>query len=389
MTSHPGETDASTGHGPLAGVRVVELAGIGPAPFACMLLAELGADVIKVDRDSGGVLGIPAEVDLLNRGRPSVVLDLKQERGVETVRRLVDSADVFVEAFRPGVAERLGLGPDDLLARQPALVYGRMTGWGQHGPLAQSAGHDIDYIALNGALHAIGRSGRPVVPLNLVGDFGGGAMYLVVGVLAALLEAKSSGRGQVVDAAIVDGSAHLTTMVHGLLNAGAWVDARESNLLDGGAPFYDVFETSDGRHVAVGPLEPQFYAEFEKRLDLPEALPDRNAVESWDALRGRLTTVFASRTQAEWTEVFDGSDACVTPVLSLRDAAEHPHLVARGTFESRPDGVQPAPAPRLSRTPARLTTPPVPAGHDTRNALLAWGIDDVEDLIATGVAVQA
>jgi alpha-methylacyl-CoA racemase len=389
MNSQIGADETSGGHGPLAGVRVVELAGIGPAPFACMLLAELGADVIKVDRMSGGVLGIPAEVDLLNRGRPSVVLDLKQEEGVETVRRLVDKADVFVEGFRPGVAERLGLGPDDLMARRTRLIYGRMTGWGQDGPLAQTAGHDIDYIAVNGALHAIGPSTKPAVPLNLVGDFGGGAMYLVVGVLAALIEARSSGRGQVVDAAIVDGSAHLMTMMHGLLDAGAWADGRAANLIDGGAPFYDVFETADRRHVAVGPLEPQFYADFEKRLDQTEPLPDRNDVDTWDTLRERLTSVFSSRTQSEWVAVFAGSDACVAPVLSMREAAEHPHLVARGTFERRPDGIQPAPAPRFSRTPGRLTTPPVPLGHDTRNALLAWGIDDVDDLITTGVAVQA
>ena len=378
----------TSGHGPLTGIRVVELAGLGPAPFACMLLAELGADVVKVDRVGSNSLGVPAELDLLNRGRPSVVLDLKEQRGVETARRLVDSADVFVEGFRPGVAERLGLGPEDLFARRPALVYGRMTGWGQDGPLAQVAGHDIDYIALSGALHAIGPSERPAVPLNLVGDFGGGAMYLVVGVLAALVEARSSGRGQVVDAAIVDGSAHLMTMVHGLLNAGAWVDARESNLLDGRAPFYDLFETSDGRHMAVGPLEPAFYAELEERLELAEPLPDRNDVDAWPSLRRRLAETFGARTQAEWTTVFEGSDACVAPVLSMRAAADHPHLVARGTFDARPDGVQPAPAPRFSRTPGRLTTPPVPVGHDTRNALQAWGIHDVDDLIAAGVAVQ-
>lgn len=375
--------------GPLTGVRVVELAGLGPAPFAAMTLAELGADVVKIDRASGGSLGIPAEVDLLNRGRPSVVLDLKQSAGVETVCRLVERADVFVEGFRPGVAERLGLGPDILMARRPSLVYARMTGWGQHGPLAEAAGHDINYVALSGALHAIGPAERPSVPLNLVGDFGGGSMYLLVGILAALLEARTSGQGQVVDAAIVDGAAHLTTMVHGLMNAGAWADRRASNLLDGGTPFYDVYETADGRHVAVGPLEPAFYRDFEARLGLDEPLPDRDDVASWTALRDRLAKVFATRSRDEWVDAFAGSDACVAPVLSMREAPTHPHMAAREVFVDRDGVVQPAPAPRFSRTPSSLTTPPVPVGHDTRNALLAWGIDDADDLIESGVAMQA
>ena len=375
--------------GPLAGVRVVELAGLGPAPFACMTLADLGADVVKIDRASGSGLGIPADVDLLNRGRPSVVLDLKQPAGVETVCRLVERADVFVEGFRPGVAERLGLGPDVLLARRPALVYGRMTGWGQDGPLAGTAGHDITYLALAGALHAIGPAEKPAVPLNLVGDFGGGSMYLLVGILAALLEARTSGKGQVVDAAIVDGASHLTTMVHGLMNAGAWADRRASNLLDGGAPFYDVYETSDGRHVAIGPLEPSFYREFAERLGIDEPLPDRDDVGAWDELRDRLSKVFATRTRDEWAEVFADSDGCVAPVLSLREAATHPHLAARQVFEDRDGVVQPGPAPRFSRTPGALTTPPVPVGHDTRNALLAWGIDDADALIEAGVAIPA
>jgi alpha-methylacyl-CoA racemase len=370
-------------------VRVVELAGLGPAPFAAMTLAELGADVVKIDRTSGGGLGIPAEVDLLNRGRPSVVLDLKQSAGVETVCRLVEQADVFVEGFRPGVAERLGLGPDILMARRRSLVYARMTGWGQHGPLAEAAGHDINYVALSGALHAIGPAERPSVPLNLVGDFGGGSMYLLLGILAALLEARSSGQGQVVDAAIVDGAAHLTTMVHGLMNAGAWADRRASNLLDGGTPFYDVYETADGRHVAVGPLEPAFYRDFEARLGLDESLPDRDDVASWGVLRDRLAKVFVTRSRDEWVAAFAGSDACVAPVLSMREAPTHPHMAAREVFVDRDGVVQPAPAPRFSRTPSKLTTPPVPVGHDTRNALLAWGIDDADDLIESGVAMQA
>jgi alpha-methylacyl-CoA racemase len=354
-----------------------------------MTLADLGADVVKIDRASGGGLGIPAEVDLLNRGRPSVVLDLKQPAGVETVCRLVDQADVFVEGFRPGVAERLGLGPDVLLTRRPSLVYGRMTGWGQEGPLADVAGHDITYLAVTGALHAIGAAERPAVPLNLVGDFGGGSMYLVVGILAALLESRTSGKGQVVDAAIVDGASHLTTMVHGLMNAGAWADRRGSNLLDGGAPFYDVYETADGRHVAIGPLEPPFYREFAARLGVGDPLPDRGDVGAWDELRDRLAKIFAKRTRDEWAEVFADGDGCVAPVLSLREAAEHPHLAARQVFVDHGGVVQPAPAPRFSRTPGALTTPPVPVGHDTRNALLAWGIDDADALIQAGVAVDA
>lgn len=384
----PTDVAATSSPGPLAGVRVVELAGIGPLPFACMLLAELGADVIKVDRPSGGGLGIPPELDLLNRGRPSVALDLKTAAGVETVRRLVDRADVFVEGFRPGVVERLGLGPEVLLERRPALVYGRMTGWGQDGPLADTAGHDLTYLAASGVLHAIGPAATPVVPLNLIGDFGGGAMYLVAGVLAALYSAEVTGRGQVVDAAVVDGSAHLSTLIHGLLGAGAWVDARASNLLDGGAPFYGVFATGDGQHVAVGPLEPRFYAEFEARLGVAEPLPDRNDVASWDDLRDRLTAVFVTRSRAEWVAAFEGSDACVAPVLSLREAPDHPQLAARATFETRQGVVQPAPAPRFSQTPGRLTTPPVVVGHDTRAALLSWGIEDVDELIESGVASQ-
>ncbi|MGH3498719.1 MAG: CaiB/BaiF CoA transferase family protein [Nocardioidaceae bacterium] len=359
-------------HGPLAGVRVVELAGIGPAPFAGMLLADLGADVIRVDRPGGGLPSGPPELDLLRRGRPSVEVDLKTPAGVDAVLELVDRADAFIEGFRPGVAERLGLGPVPCLARNRRLVYGRMTGWGQDGPLASSAGHDIDYIAVTGALHAIGRAGGPPqVPVNLVGDFGGGAMYLVVGVLAALIEARDSGEGQVVDAAIVDGAAHLSTMVLGMLAAGGWREARGTNLLDTGAPFYDVYETADGRHVAVGALEPQFWAVLVQRAGLAD-LPDRGDPAQWPALRDLLATAFAARTQAEWTDLFDGSDACVAPVLSYAEAAQHPHLAARGTYVEHAGVVQPAPAPRFSRTWAALSTPPPPAPMDVRDALTAW-----------------
>ena len=371
--------------GPLEGVKVVELAGIGPAPFACMMLAELGADVLRIDRPGGSLSLTPPEFDLLNRGRRSAVLDLKQPAAIDVVRRLAAQADVLVEGFRPGVAERLGVGPEDCHAINRRLVYGRMTGWGQDGPLAQAAGHDIDYLALSGALHLIGRAGGPPqVPANLLGDFAGGSLYLVIGVLAALYEAQHSGQGQVVDAAIVDGSAHLTTMMLGALAAGAWRQERGTNLLDTGAPFYDVYETADGKHVAVGALEPQFYAELIEKLGVQ--VPDRNDPAQWPELRKVLTEAFRQRTQAEWADLFEGSDACVTPVLPL--AARHPHLAARGTFVDH-DGIrQAAPAPRFGRTPTSLGQPPARPGEHTREALADWGITDIDDLIATGTAVQ-
>ncbi|NIK60038.1 CaiB/BaiF CoA transferase family protein [Kribbella shirazensis] len=371
--------------GPLEGVKVVELAGIGPAPFACMMLAELGAEVLRIDRPGGNLSLGPPELDLLNRGRRSVALDLKQPAAVDVVRRLVAQADVLVEGFRPGVAERLGLGPEDCHAVNPRLVYGRMTGWGQDGPLAQSAGHDIDYLALSGALHLIGRAGGPPqVPANLLGDFAGGSLYLVIGVLAALHDAQRSGQGQVVDAAIVDGSAHLTTMLLGALAAGSWRQHRGTNLLDTGAPFYDVYETADGKHVAVGALEPQFYAELIDKLGLDA--PDRNDPAQWPELRKVLTETFRQRTQAEWTGVFDGSDACVAPVLPL--AADHPHLVARGTFVEHHGVRQAAPAPRFGRTPTSLDRPPARPGEHTREALTDWGITEIDTLLESGAAQE-
>jgi alpha-methylacyl-CoA racemase len=375
------------GHmGPLTGVKVVELAGIGPAPFACMLLAELGAEVLRVERPGGGLALGPPDLELVNRGRRNVVLDLKNPAAIDAVLQLVAQADVLVEGFRPGVAERLGLGPEDCQAVNPQLIYGRMTGWGQEGPLASSAGHDIDYLALSGALHAIGRAGGPPqVPVNLLGDFAGGSLYLVVGVLAALVEARASGRGQVVDAAIVDGAAHLTTILLGALAAGSWTQERGTNLLDTGAPFYDVYETSDGEHMAVGALEPKFYEELIRLLGI-EA-PDRYDAANWPELRKVLIEAFARRTQAEWTEVFDHSDACVSPVLPL--GADHAHLVARGTFTEK-DGVrQPAPAPRFSRTPGELGEPPARPGQHTRAALTEWGVTGVDELLDSGAAVQA
>jgi alpha-methylacyl-CoA racemase len=378
------------GTGPLRGVKVVELAGIGPGPHACMILADLGADVIRVDRPGGQPLtGGPT--DLLNRGRPSVALDLKHPDATATVLDLVATADVLVEGLRPGTTERLGLGPDECLARNPRLVYGRMTGWGQHGPLATTAGHDLGYIAITGALHAMGQDKtRPHFPGNLVGDFGGGSTYLVIGILAALLEARVSGRGQVVDAAIVDGTAHLNSMATGFLAGGLYREERAANLLDGGAPFYDVYETADGRHLAVGALEPTFYDELVRLLDIADTAPDRNDPANHDALRRVIADAVAARTQAEWVAVFDGSDACVAPVVPLSEAFTHPHLAARGTFVDRDGITQPAPAPRFSRTAATLTSPPPDrAGQDTRDALTAWGIADVDGLLGSGAAVQA
>jgi alpha-methylacyl-CoA racemase len=363
--------------GPLYGVRVLELAGIGPAPFAAMLLADLGADVVRIDRPGRSELSIvdPSR-DLLNRGKRSVIVDLKHPEGAEVVLGLAERASILIEGWRPGVAERLGIGPEQALARNPALVYGRMTGWGQHGPLAHTAGHDIGYIAVAGALHPIGAAqGPPQIPLNLVGDFGGGALYLVVGCLAALHTAGTTGRGQVVDAAIVDGTAHLTTMVSAMMGAGVWRPERGVNLLDGGAPFYDVYATADGGHMAVGALEPRFYAELLKLLGLDDAdLPAQHDVEGWPRMRTRFAEVFATRTRAEWTAHFEGTDACVAPVLSLAEAPDHPHLAARDTFLEAFGVRQPAVAPRLSRTPGAVGGPPPRPGEHTEAVLADWGL---------------
>jgi alpha-methylacyl-CoA racemase len=377
--------------GPLTGLRVIELAGIGPAPFCAMLLADLGADVVRVDRKSGSSLSGDPSFDLLNRGKRSIEIDLKHELGAALVLQLVERADILLEGYRPGVTERLGVGPQACLARNPRLVYGRMTGWGQTGPLARTAGHDIDYLGVSGVLHMIGRAdGPPQVPVNLLGDFGGGSLYLAVGVLAALREVERSGRGQVVDAAVVDGAAHLSTMLHGLLAAGAWQDRRGVNLLDTGAPFYDVYRTADDEYVAVGPLEGRFFATFIQLLgmaDDPEnPLPSQADVTNWPLLRERFTAAFATRSRAEWLTVFEGSDACVAPVLSLRDAPKHPHLAERKTFVEHHGVVQPAPAPRFSGTPAELGSPPAVPGAHSREILTDWGIDHPDDVLATGAA---
>ena len=377
--------------GPLAGIRVVELAGLGPAPYACLLLAELGADVVRVDRPGGGTQLVPPERDALNRSRPSVAVDLKSPAGRDVVLRLAEAADVLVEGLRPGVTERLGVGPDECLARNPRLVYARMTGWGQDGPLADRAGHDINYLGLTGALHAIGTAETPVVPLNIGADFGGGALFLVVGVLAALLERGSSGRGQVVDAAMVDGASSLVTMVYGLLGAGAWQDRRAANLLDGAAPFYGTYACADGRHVAVGAIEPQFHAQLLAGLGIDAGEHGGQLdVARWPEQRERIAAVFAGRTRDEWTDAFAGTDACVTPVLGLTEAPSHPHLAARVTFADRGGHPEPAPAPRFSRTPGAVRGEPRTPGQDTRAALAAWGFgeDELAGLLEIGAVVQ-
>ncbi len=375
--------------GPLSGVRVVEIASLAPAPFGCMILADLGAEVLRVDRaERCGPQAQPPR-DPLARGRHSVGLNLKDPAAIDVLLRLLDDADVLVEGFRPGVAERLGFGPELCTQRNPRLVYARMTGWGQDGPLAPTAGHDIDYIAISGALGTIGRAGeRPVPPVNLVGDFGGGGMLLAVGILAALVDRASSGRGQIVDAAMVDGSALLTSFIYGLRAAGGWQDEHGTNLLDGGAPFYDTYATSDGQYMAVGALEPQFYAALLRGLGLDAAdLPAQLDRSGWPVLRQRFADVFASRTRTEWEEVFAGTDACVAPVLGMAEAARHPQAAARHAFVDVGGVTQPAPAPRFSRYPAPVPAPPPRPGADTDAVLAGLGLDpdEVADLRARGV----
>ncbi|BCJ46438.1 CoA transferase [Actinoplanes ianthinogenes] len=345
--------------GALSGIRVVELAGLAPGPFGCMVLADLGADVVLVDRP-GGTGPLVPQAGPLQRGRRTVTLDLKSQDGRAGLLRLIEKADVLVEGYRPGVAERLGFGPERCAELNPRLVYGRMTGWGQDGPLAAAAGHDIDYLAIAGALEPLGRAGeRPHAPINLLADFAGGGMLLAVGVLAALLERERSGRGQVVDAAMVDGSALLTTFLHGMLHAGQWRGGRGENLLDGGAPFYDTYQTADGGYVAVGALEPQFYAALLKGLGLDDDpdLPAQFDRGAWPELRRIFTERFLTRSRDAWAEVFDGLDACVSPVLSPAEAPGHPHNRARAAFVEVGGQLQPAPAPRFGRTPASVPQP--------------------------------
>ena len=376
--------------GPLTGVRVVEIAGIGPGPFCAMMLADMGAEVLRIDRPGPTDLGLPVEprFSVLTRGRRSVALDLKQPAAIAAVKRLMIRADALIEGFRPGVMERLGLGPDECLAANPRLVYGRMTGWGQEGPMAPAAGHDINYIALAGVLHSIGRRGSaPAPPLNLVGDFGGGGMYLAFGVVCALLEAGRSGRGQVVDAAMVDGAASLAAAVYGLRAKGMWNDERGDNILDSGAPWYDVYETQDGKYVAIGSIEGRFYGELLRLTGLTgEALPPQWEKARWGELRARLTEVFKQKTRDEWCRIMEGSDVCFAPVLSMAEAPAHPHNRARGTFVEVDGVAQPGPAPRFSRTPGAIARPPAAPGQHTEEALRDWGfsVDDLADLRKSG-----
>jgi alpha-methylacyl-CoA racemase len=367
--------------GPLQGLRIIEIAGIGPTQFCGMLLGDLGADVLRLERegadDSG--IAIPAEFNLMNRSRSVMTVDLKSERGQALVLRLAEQADALFEGFRPGVMERLGLGPDECLTRNPKLVYGRMTGWGQDGPLAQSAGHDANYIALSGVLGAIGeRGGDPVYPLILAGDLGGGGLYLAFGMLAALLEASRSGQGQVVDAAIVDGAANLMTLFHGLLAAGLWRDQRGSNMLDGGAPFARPYRTKDGRHVVIQPLENRFFRQLLERMGIDDIDASRQYDPSyWPEIEKRLAETFASRSREEWCEMLEGSDACFAPVLSLTEVSVHPHMAARKTL-LEVDGIeQPGPAPRFSRTAAEIRCPAA-RPLDPADLLQRWGLDEEE-----------
>ena len=376
--------------GPLSGVRIIELAGIGPGPFCAMMLADMGADVIRVDRADrvrGGDPSAPP-ADVLNRGRRSIGVDLKSSEGRETVMRLVDGADGLIEGFRPGVTERLGLGPDDCAARNPALVYGRMTGWGQDGPYADAAGHDINYIALAGALDSFGRAGQaPVPPINLVSDFGGGGMFLAFGMVCAILEAKSSGKGQVVDAAMVDGAATLMAFIHGFRAMGVWNDDRGTNMLDTGSHFYDVYECSDGTYVSIGSIEPQFYAELWETLGLDDAKWDRQMSRNdWPALKEDLAAIFRTRTRDEWCTLMEHTDICFAPVLNVSEAPHHPHNVARGTFVDYEGVTQPRPAPRFSRTDSTIQRPPAHAGQHTDEVLaeLGYATEEISSLREQG-----
>ncbi|WP_308195709.1 CaiB/BaiF CoA-transferase family protein [Dactylosporangium sp. AC04546] len=371
--------------GPLAGVRVVELAGLGPAPYCAMMMADLGADVVRVDRP-----GQPEDPPwpVVGRGRRSVTVDLKHPSGPEALLALVDNADVLLEPFRPGVAERLGIGPEVCLRRNARLVYGRMTGWGQDGPWSQMAGHDIDYIAVTGALHAIGRAGGPPQPpLNLLGDFAGGSMFLLVGVLAALWEREKSGLGQIIDASIMDGTASLTAFVHGVRAAGMWRDERGVNALDTGAPYYDVYQTADGEWMAVGAIEPAFFAELTRLLELDDPPPQHDQ-SRWPELRAALADRFRQRTRDEWVGVFTATDACVAPVLSFAEAADHPQIAGRGTLVVRDGLLQPAVAPRFSRTPGRISRGAPSAGADSREVFASWGVPNREDFLRCGAVLQ-
>ena len=385
--------DCEPSNGPLAGIKVVELAGIGPAPFCCMLLADMGAEVIRVDRLKPADLGIPGDprLQVPNRGRRSIAVDLKSGAGVSLVKELVANADVLVEGYRPGVTERMGLGPDDCLAINPRLVYGRMTGWGQYGPLAQAAGHDINYIALTGALDAIGtHGGEPIAPLNLVGDFGGGALYLAFGITCARLELRNSGKGQVVDGAIVDGAANLMAGVFAMMARGAWSRERGGNMVGGGRPWYGVYRTRDDQYISVGAVENRFYTELLKRIGLNEAeLPPRDDTAGWALLSEKIRAVIGTRSKQEWTELLAGTDACFAPVLSVDEAPDHPHMKARKVFVEQYGMMQPAPAPRFSRSEPSIRRPPPTPGQHTREVLGDMGYDAqrIDALFASGAVV--
>ena len=373
------------GQGPLSGLKIVEFAGIGPGPFCGMLLSDLGADVVRIDR-KGGRGG--AKTDITGRGRRSVALDLKQPAAIEICLKLIEQADAAFEGFRPGVMERLGLGPDVALKRNPKLVYGRMTGWGQFGPYAQAAGHDMNYIAITGALDAIGTREKPIPPLNLVGDFGGGALYLAFGLMAGVISARETGKGQVIDCAMSDGAASLMAMFYGFKAAGGWSDAgRRSNLLDGGAHFYDTYQCSDGRWISIGSIEPQFYALLLEKTGINDpafqAQMDRS---KWDGLREKLATVIATKTQAEWCAIMDGTDVCFAPILNMDEAPRHPHNAARKTFVEIDGVTQPAPAPRFSATPGAIQGPPPAIGAHSAEVLSEWGLSDslLKELEAAG-----
>lgn len=373
--------------GPLKGIKVIEMVGLGPGPLCAMMLADMGAEVIRVDRPGGNMFS-GAKADILGRNRKSLAVDLKHPDGIATVLRLVEQADALIEGFRPGVMERLGLGPDACLTRNPRLIYGRMTGWGQDGPLAQGAGHDINYIALAGALHGIGeKDGRPIPPLNLVGDFGGGGMFLAFGIACGLLEAKNSGQGQVIDCAMVEGSAVLMGMFYAMHQAGMWKDERGSNMLDGAAHYYNTYETADGKWVAVGAMEPQFYATLIRDTGAdPELFKNQHDARAWPALKAELARIFKTKTRDEWCALLEGGDACFAPVLSLAEAPKHPHNVARKTFVEVDGMLQPAPAPRFSRTPPEMRHGPRPPGADSDDILAAWGFtgQEIAALRATG-----
>ena len=372
------------GKGPLSGVKIVEFAGIGPGPFCGMLLSDLGADVVRIDRKGGGR---GSKFDVTARGRRSVALDLKTPAAVEACLTLMDRADAAFEGFRPGVMERLGLGPDVALKRNPKLVYGRMTGWGQFGPLSQAAGHDINYIAITGALAAIGGADKPIPPLNLVGDFGGGALYLAFGLLAGVIHARATGEGQVVDCAMTDGSASLMSMFYGMLASGAWREGRHNNLLDGGAHFYDVYQCKDDQWISLGSIEPQFYALLLEKTGINDPqFKLQMSREDWPALKAKLVEVIRTKTRDEWNSLMEGSDVCFAPVMGLKEAANHPHNAARQTFVTVDGVVQPAPAPRFSATPGAIQAPPPAIGADNASALADWGFSAsaISDLETAG-----